>query len=156
MSRIILKESGHDVSEKDIRELEEEAGVDLPGDYRSFLLKHNGGRPVPDEFETVDKKIESSVKRFITISNSAHPNLLEEIRAITLAGQIPPNLIPIATNPSEMNRIVISTKGKNVGKVYYWSQDEEDDFETYTKYKPSYKYMRLIAESFGEFLGKLH
>ena len=41
------EESAPVTNEFRLRHLERELGIALPHDYRSFLLKHNGGRPIP-------------------------------------------------------------------------------------------------------------
>lgn len=137
------------VNEKQVAELEAKAGVSLPAPYREFLLEHNGGVPGRDRFETRDGKVSSFVSKFAAISDTEEDNLLDEIRGITQAGQIPPNLIPIAVDPAE-DRIVLSVSGPDVGSVYYWAWGEEPKKPTC-----SYKYMRLIAKSFDEFLSLL-
>jgi len=89
------------------------------------------------------------ISMFLPLADIREDNLREEIEGITQAGLIPVDLIPIAVSPAD-NRVVLSISGKDCGKVYYWSWDEEDE-----DHKPSYKYMRLIADSFSEFLSQL-
>jgi cell wall assembly regulator SMI1 len=133
-----------------IEQLELEAGISLPDDYKAFLLKHNGGEPNVSKFKTKDSKVESYVSFFLPITSMVEDNLLEEIEGITHAGQIPANLIPIASDPAD-NRIVLSVDGDDCGKVYYWAWDEEVE-----DHVASYKRMRLIAESFSDFLALMH
>ena len=149
-SEVKIVDSQKPITERDIADLEEQTGLRLPKTYRGFLLKQNGGTPEPSGFETKDGKVESLVATFLPLAPSLENNLLEEIEGITLAGQIPGNLIPIATTPAA-NRVVLSVKGADRGKVYYWAWDEEDDNN-----EPSYSFMRLISDSFTEFLESLH
>jgi hypothetical protein len=44
-------EAGPPIAELDIRRFERDAKLILPPDYQAFLLKHNGGRPVPAGFQ---------------------------------------------------------------------------------------------------------
>jgi hypothetical protein len=44
------EEPGPRISEIELRRFERDAKLVLPSDYRTFLLKHNGGRPVPADF----------------------------------------------------------------------------------------------------------
>src|SRR5687767_2580603 len=44
------EEAGPVISELDVRRFERDAKLVLPEDYRAFLLRHNGGRPVPAGF----------------------------------------------------------------------------------------------------------
>lgn len=145
-----IKNSQPPITKQDIRKLEEKTRIALPEDYKDFLLRHNGGEPEPKVFETQDGKVESRVKKFLSISDVSEDNLVEEIEGITRAGQIPGNLVPIAVDPAD-NRVVLSVGGPDIGKVYYWAWDEEDE-----DHEASYKYMRLIANSFNEFLESLH
>ena len=89
------------------------------------------------------------ISMFLPLADIREDNLREEIEGITQAELIPVDLIPIAVSPAD-NRVVLSISGKDCGKVYYWSWDEEDE-----DHKPSCKYMRLIADSFSEFLSQL-
>ena len=113
------------------------------------MLAHNGGVANRRRFETRDGKVSSYATRFAAVSDSEEDNLLDEIDGITLAGQIPKNLIPIAVDPGE-DRIVLSVAGPDAGSVYYWAWGEEPRKPTC-----SYKYMRLIASDFDEFLSLL-
>ena len=133
-----------------ISAFESEIGAKLPGAYRRFLSEYNGGTPSPKRFATLDAKVESMVAFFFPLSECTEDNLLDEFRGLTSARQIPSNLISIAVDPAE-NRILLSVSGDDAGKVYYWSWDEEPRNPT-----RSYKYMRLVSNSFGEFVSKLH
>lgn len=151
MKRLIIKNSHASINEEDILKLEKSTGITLPKDYKKFLLLNNGGVPSPFNIKTRDGKIESSIKKFLPLANIKEDNLLEEIKGITLAGQIPKEVIPIAIDPAD-NRIVLGTKGDKNNKVFYWAWDEEKENHK----KPSYKYMRIIADSFEEFLNKIY
>lgn len=147
---LVVEGSQQPLTERDISMLEAQTGIKLPDDYKQFLLQHNGGRPSPKRFVTRDKKVESMVAKFIPLADIPDDNLREEIEGITQARQIPANLIPIAIDPAD-NRVVLSVSGKDCGKVYYWSWDEEDE-----DHEPSYNYMRLIADSFNDFVKQMH
>jgi hypothetical protein len=45
---MIIEAIGPTIDDRQIEELEKEIDVHLPADYREFLLKNNGGAPVPD------------------------------------------------------------------------------------------------------------
>ena len=139
------------ISEIDLTDLERKTGIKLPNQYRKFLLKYNGGTPQPNRFNTQDNKVESMITKFLPIANISDDNLLEEIEGITQVGQIPNNLIPIATDPGD-DRLVLSVSGSDCGKVYYWAWGEEPR----KNHTPSYKYMRLVANSFDELLALLY
>jgi hypothetical protein len=133
-----------------IRELQSETGVTLPEGYRAFLLKHNGGTPNPDGFTSKDKKLSSFVTRLAPMSDEDEYNLQGEIERITEYRYIPSDMIPIGIDPVK-NRIVLVVSGPDTGKVFYWAWDEEPETPTCSR-----KYMRLLADSFDEFLASLH
>jgi cell wall assembly regulator SMI1 len=137
------------VDDATILAFESKFNIKLPDEYRRFLLSHNGGNPSPKKIITQDKKIESMVSTFFPLSDFTEDNLVNEFEGLTQARQIPPNFISIAMDPAE-NRIVLSIYGDDVGKVYYWSWDEEPKKPTC-----SYKYLRLIANNFDDFLSSL-
>ena len=137
------------IQDSDISEVEAVLGYPLPQQYRNFILQNNGGEPDPERFSTLDEKVESGVKYFFPIAGFGD-DLLAEIDYFTIAGMIPRNLFPIATNPAE-ERILLSGTGDDMGNVYYWSWGEEPKNVTYL-----YRYMRKIADDFNGFLAKLH
>lgn len=125
-------------------------GFGLPMEYRSFLLKHNGGEPVEDIFNFKDDKENGSdVRFFLGIYPDEHRNLLEYLK--TYNGRIPKNLFPIAYD-SCGNLICISTMGSDRGKIYFW----DHEMEAYEVEEPDYSNLTLIADSFDEFLNSLH
>jgi len=148
---MIIEESLDQINENDLTDLESKVNVKIPEQYRNFLLSHNGGKPRPNRFVTQDRKVESMIAKFLPIANIEDDNLLEEIEGITQADLIPQNLIPIATDPAD-NRLVLSLAGSDSGRIYYWSWDEEPR----KNHRPSYKYMRLVANSFDELLALLY
>ncbi|MCX7113860.1 MAG: SMI1/KNR4 family protein [Proteobacteria bacterium] len=148
---MIIEGALDQINENDLIELENQINIKIPEQYRNFLLSNNGGKPKINRFSTQDKKVESMIAKFLPLANIEEDNLLEEIEGITQADLIPQNLIPIATDPAD-NRLVLSVAGSDMGKIYYWSWDEEPR----RKYRPSYKYMRLVADSFDDLLALLH
>lgn len=48
MNEIAIKQPGPQITIEDIQNLEGEIGAELPKDYKSFLLRHNGGVPSPN------------------------------------------------------------------------------------------------------------
>lgn len=144
-----IKKSKKALKESDIAAFERETGVTLPADYRAFLLANNGGVPDRARYDTVDGKVSGLVKCFISIDGRKEGSLSDEFESFT-GSWIPANLIPIAVNPGDDDRVVLSVSGKDAGSVYNWAWGEEPE-----KPKASYKYMRLIADSFTAFCDKL-
>ncbi len=151
-AQITITGAASPITEDEIQRLEAETDVELPAEYRAFLLQHNGGTPAKARFDSKDQKLTSYVKRFAPVCSDDDDeyNLQREIEGITQYRYIPSNMIPIAIDPAE-NRIVLAVSGRDVGKVYYWAWDEEPEKPTCSR-----KYMRLVADSFNELLALLH
>lgn len=122
----------------------------FPKDYREFLLKYNGGRPIPNCFTFKDGNENSLVHFFKKInSQHTHDDLLTNIRVHK--HRIPPDYISIASDPFG-NEICIAISGQNYGKIFFWDHELEagDDIS------PTMDNMSLIAATFTSFLESLY
>lgn len=145
-----IEKSGKSVGSEAIELFERFLSRKFPKDYRNFLLKYNGGYPVPDCFSFIDGKEGSSVQYFLKInSNQNHDDFLSNIR--NYEQRIPSNFLPIACDPGG-NQICIAINGKEYGKIYFWDHEAEADDND----PPSMDNMTLIAQSFSDFLESLH
>lgn len=132
-----------------IDEFERYLGMPLPADYRRFLLEHNGGKPTPNVFLiSAEKRSEDIVDFFLGLKAARISFSLEEY-ASRRKDHLPSNLISIARDPGH-NAICLSLEGVDVGKVYFW----DADFGVVGA--PDYSNLYLLADSFDEFLSKLH
>jgi SMI1 / KNR4 family (SUKH-1) len=129
-------------------EFERDEGVQLPAEYREFLLTSNGGRPhanvdVPEFMEVV-------VNDFFGLQAGEEYDLRGE-RAM-YEDRIPPGTIPIAGDPGG-NLFLLSVDGDSKGAVYYWDHEEEpqDGGTDWSDFENVYR----IAASFDEFLALL-
>jgi hypothetical protein len=145
----IITDSARPATEEEIGRLESETGVTLPAEYRAFLLRHNGGKPSRRRFTTRDQKVESHATRLFPVDENDEGGLQSEIEGITGCNLIPREMIPIGIDPGE-DRVVLAVGGPDVGRVFYWAWGEEPDPPTCSR-----KYMRIIADSFDEFLASL-
>ncbi|NJO18450.1 MAG: SMI1/KNR4 family protein [Thioploca sp.] len=134
----------------EIKEVEETLNIQLPEEYKRFLLLYNGGHPQPGKFKYIceDHQNKSLVAWFLAIYEGKAENFLTFFK--TYQGRIPQDTIAIARDPGG-NLILLGINGKNRGKVFFWLQDfevEEDEI-------PEYSNVCLIANSFDEFLNSL-
>jgi cell wall assembly regulator SMI1 len=114
------------ISANEISEFEKHYDVNLPEDYKRFLLRNNGGRPVPDFFTVWDDGDGVSVSWFCSVKYG-DDRLDLTLDMLWLAEQVVPRtLLPVANDPGG-DLICISLDEKEYGKVYMWfgSTDSE-------------------------------
>ncbi|MGM0554959.1 MAG: SMI1/KNR4 family protein [Myxococcota bacterium] len=130
------------VTDGQLQIVEEFLGVNLPRDYRTFLLEHNGGEPEPNVVRWGEASDSSDIVReFYGVHRGpSHANLIWTTKVF--AGRIPERMIPIADDPFGNQYCLALTRGR--GKVFFWDHElegSEDEDEP----------LILIAESFTEF-----
>ena len=143
-------DAGELLSEQEIASVESQLGFSLPGDYRNFLLSHNGGRPEPRGFAIEsDKPNDRSVVHYFFCANKG-----DVYDLVTWAkrarGRIPANLLPVALDPFG-NLICLSVSGGERGKVYFWDHEREAGESD----SPGYDNVYFVADSFRDFLDSL-
>lgn len=143
---------GPDISEDDITNLESTLSVRLPDDYRAFLLRFNGGRPLPeDAFSFLpNKKNGSILSRFYSVTHEKKSNTIAS-RRYAFRNRIPGDLLPIG-NDLGGSKICIGIGENNHGKVYFWAMEDETPEDV----APDYRNVRCIAESFTEHLAAFY
>jgi len=139
--------SGPPIGENDIDELEQKLGVTLPPDYRAFLLRTNGGRPVPED-AFGDEDTGSMMNMFYAVKHERISfTIAQEKRAFR--SRIPEDLLPIGDDAGG-SQICIGIGPDNYGKVYFWRMYDEEDLDEGEK--PDYRNVHLVSETFSEFL----
>lgn len=150
MTKIDFSDTGGALDNKFLKSLEKTWVFKLPKDYREFLLKYNGGKPSSNCFSFSDDETDGSViQSFFGIHGMDNYDLLYEYQNV-YKDRIPDNCFPIACD-SFGNLILISVKGPDRGKIYFWDHEEEAYEDV-----PDYSNLTLIADSFDEFLDGLH
>ena len=124
---MLLINSAEKINAEDIADFENEVGIKFPEDYKTFMLKANGGTP------------DDSVK----ISN-----LKKIYKTMTYEEMIPNDMLPIADDPGG-NVIGISLNKDDYGYVYFINH-EYDDLDT------GYLVKSKIADSMRDFLDVLY
>jgi ankyrin repeat protein len=133
------------VSEKSVKKFEFQIGALLPKEYRTFLLKHNGGEPVPSDFKLGEDDISGLHHIYGIFEQDNHRDILNNYNVFK--GRIKKELLPIADD-SFGNQICIGIKNKYIGKIYFWDHEFDGSF-----FKS--KAITLIANSFNNFLDSL-
>ena len=121
----------------------------LPDSYRAFLLKHNGGRPVPEAFPIRGMKDNpvGSIHSFLGVDQRIESNNLMWTHQ-TLKHRLPPNLLAVAYTDTG-DSICISLFGKDKGAVVLWDIQNEPQV-------PSYANVYFVADDFQTFLDTIH
>lgn len=147
---IRMTESEEKLTPREIKEAEKIINIQLPDEYKSFLLLYNGGHPEPGTFKYIcdDHQNKSLVAWFLAIYKGKAENFLTFFK--TYQGRIPEDTVAIGRDPGG-NLILLGINRKNRGKVFFWLQD----FEVEEGEVPDYSNVCLIANSFDEFLNSL-
>lgn len=140
-----MEECGPQLSPEDIRRIESLTGISIPDEYRAFLLKHNGGRPIPNTFpiEGLENNPFGDIQVFFGIDDpveSCNVYWNYEVHK----GRIPSNLLPIACDDGG-DLICVSLFGEDAGALLFWDRHTEPR-------QPSYENVYRIAASFSEFI----
>jgi len=143
-----LSDVGPLLTEGQIARVERQLDVKLPDEYRTFLIRTNGGKPCQDTFQIPLHK---------TLTTGRIVSLFGIGRAIkesnidwnykNLIGQLPNYHFPIAVTPEE-DMVTLSLGRLDAGRVYYWVRAEYNvtgDNEAY-----------FIAGNFDKFIDSLY
>ena len=130
-------------------EFERDEGVQLPAEYREFLLTSNGGRP-DDNIVDVPDLDEVAVNDFFGLQPGEMYDLRGE-RAM-YEGRIPPGTLPVADDPGG-NLFLLSLAGDSKGAVYFWDHEEEprEEGTDWSDFENVYR----VADGFDQFLAML-
>jgi hypothetical protein len=143
-----MEETLRQLAPDDIDALERRVGLRLPDDYRVFLLKYNGGRPVPSGFpiEGLANNPFGAIHFFFGVEDPLEGYNIGWHRNVT-PGRLPDNLLPIACDHCG-DLICLSLYGDDAGAVLFWDWHTEPP-------EPSYDNVFRIAGSFSEFIDSL-
>lgn len=131
------------LTETRLQDFERINGLQLPQQYREFLLKYNGGYPRPYYFNISKEQGIGMINIFYGIGEM-YDNLDKKIDIFD--DILDAGFIPIADD-SGGNQICLGLSEKYYGNVYFWIHDEDPE---------DMGNMYFIAEDFGGFLEKLH
>jgi hypothetical protein len=130
----------------------------LPDDYRRFLLKHNGGSPIPDQFQwrRSRENRSASLDRLLGVD----PGRLDEPRGLDVVNailrwrdELPRFSIPIGVVDRD-DILLLFTFGPRRGQI--WIKDWEQVSPTVDKPTDAESAVYFVAGSFTDFLGMLH
>lgn len=143
-----MRESNGTLDIKILDSIEEFWGFGLPNDYKKFLLSYNGGIPENASFNFKGSEDGSAIDSFYGFVRGSD-NILNVARDV--GDRYPSTMLPIADDVYG-NRILITVKGSDRGKIYFW----DHEMESYEGEEPDHSNLTLIANSFDEFFNSLH
>lgn len=133
MSKFI--ETEEKISKSELNEFINEYKLNLPKDYCEHILKHNGGAPVAEFFNSLQ------ISYFYAIKYGEEDETLESTIDM-IQDVLPKNYFPFAYDGGG-NQFCISLNDNNFGKIYYCPMDMGD-------IEPEF-----LINSFTEFLDNL-
>lgn len=143
-------ESGTQTTEAQVAAFEAHHAIELPKDYRQFLLSCNGGRCVSGgvlrEVGTGAKV--SRVDRLLGISSISYESLEQSLDA--LATRVPDKLVPIGEDAGGNCILLDCSVGATRGHIYFLGLERASDDSP-----PSRGDLPLVAESFSMLLAQM-
>ena len=122
--------------EQNINDFEQKYNIQIPEQYREFLLIYNGGETLKTEFKS--KKISSDIIGFYGLGSAEKDynySFFEETG--TLIDYLEDDMLPITSNLLG-DHIMIRLSNENLGKIYFYYHDQPkkyieitEDFKTF-------------------------
>ncbi|SUD91844.1 MULTISPECIES: SMI1/KNR4 family protein [Psychrobacter] len=137
------------LTNSEIEAFEKQYSINLPQEFRSFLMKYNGGKVYPETFVFHDKTDASSISYFLGIGLKEYYYNLSYTFDM-FRDRVPNNLFPIARDPGG-NLILVGLSGKELGKIYFWDHEFEADGN-----KPDMSNVHYLSSSLDTFLNELY
>lgn len=141
----IVYNSNDKVSLEKIKEFETKYNINLPIQYREFLLEYNGGNVKPNVFKISDEEGETAVNTLYGLGIAEHYDELSNVFD-SLYGEICEEFISIGDD-SGGNQICLGIEGNYLGKIYLLHDVEEIE---------EMNNMIFISNSFNDFLNDLY
>lgn len=152
-----ITENEGPLSTEELDSVEKQLGVRFPDDYRSFMLKYNGGRTEPDGFAISwsdgqnagdDWKTSTLSWLFFVFEDLDEDENLLTMNLETFSGRIPEDTVAVGRDAGG-NLILLVVTGENLGSVLFWVKA----YEAGNGRTPGYDNVGIVADSFEEFLG---
>jgi hypothetical protein len=133
------------LSKEELSAFESTNQMELPQDYKEFLLTFNGGQPIKNKTDTP----ETIVTYILGMHNGDfYASLYKHIDM--LSTRLPFSSLPIATDPFG-NLFIMSLHPENYGQIFFWDHEGEPEHQD-GHYVDNVSY---VAASFGDFISKL-
>lgn len=107
------------ISEPDILKVEITFQIGLPDMYKEIVREHNGGRPLPNRFDT-ERSEKRMIKSFLPVDERPG-NILEVYEWIK--DRIPPLVIPFANDPGGNYLCFDYRKSFDTPEIVFWDHE---------------------------------
>lgn len=147
-----LRENGG-IASRSITNFENKYSIVLPISYRKFLIQFNGGLTAKgsEVFLINEYQKSSIIDKFYGLNIKESSNI--EFYLDNYYDIFPGGIIPIGEDPGG-NYICLNANGnEDYGKIYFYDHEIDNENEDGTL---NWNNLYLIANSFTEFLEKLH
>ncbi|MBI3896718.1 MAG: SMI1/KNR4 family protein [Gammaproteobacteria bacterium] len=134
---------GEKLDASKIAAVEKKLGIQLPKEYRDFLLAHNVAIPERNKYET--EQASTNVSQFLGVSENKDDDLIAQSNSYD--GRLPTDVLPIALAGGG-NLICLNLQDK---AVFFWDHEQEANEDEV----PSFDNMTFLAPSLKEFLVNL-
>ena len=133
------------LSKSELSDFEKANKIELPSDYKYFLLGSNGGVPAPNK----NTSPETIVTYMLGMHNGDYYASLYKHISLFMS-RLPFSTFPIATDPFG-NLFIMSLHLESYGYVYFWEHEGEPEMQDghYTDN------CHFVAHSFSEFVNSL-
>lgn len=120
-----IRNPGRPLTRADIEAVERRLNVNFPSQYVSFLLAHNGGRPKPDVYRSIEPNDDGAVHYFFSVDgDSYYKNLVQQVEDFWSDEEHSRrDLMPIARAPSEGDLVCLGVGAVRHGEVFFWSDE---------------------------------
>jgi hypothetical protein len=133
------------LSEFELADFEKANKIELPSDYKAFLLESNGGVPAPNK----NVSPETIVTYILGMHNGDYYASLYKHISMFMT-RLPHSTFPIATDPFG-NLFIMSLHPENYGHIYFWDHEGEPEIQDGHYTDNCY----FVAHSFSEFASSL-
>jgi len=147
-----IKTENNPSTKEEISNFEKEINVELPNEYKTFLLKYNGGKPSKYVFPDTEDLYSFAISDLYGLNTKQDYNDLRRSWNL-FKDRIFKQFISIGRT-IDGDQITLGISGPLKGKVYFWDHNTELENDEFTEnVLPGNMY--LLADSFNEFLNKL-
>ena len=145
-----------DISESDLKVVEDILGQELPVSFKQFLLENNHGRPKEPVFDTAESKGRVMGALLDFNVNQDHSDNFKDVYE-NLKSKLPKGFFPFASDPSG-NYICAEVKDGAVVNICLWNHEATFKLSTSNEMQitEDLNNLEFIADDFQKFLDHLY